>query len=195
MTVCRNCGTDNIPSNRFCNRCGAELGMPPMGSMNEYPSMGNNAQPGGYNPGMNQMPQYQQQPYPPQQYPPQQYGNPAYPAQQYPPQQYQQQPYPPQQNPQQQFGQRPPMPTPYMQRPMPVQNDNTISVELSQREKALLQAYAQFNNIPMEEFVRKAAMEKLTVEFDKKSADSAYRAFMDNPETYTLEEVMESYDL
>ena len=73
--------------------------------------------------------------------------------------------------------------------------DNSVTVRFSQREKALLQAYAQFNKIPMEEFVKKAAMEKLTEEFDKKTVDSAYKAFMENPETYTLEEVMENYDL
>ncbi len=87
------------------------------------------------------------------------------------------------------------MAPPHIQQPMPPRDDNSVTVKFSQREKALLQAYAQFNKIPMEEFVRKATMEKLTEEFDKKTVDSAYRAFMENPETYTLEEVMDNYDL
>ena len=164
MTVCINCGFDNIPSNRFCNRCGSKLENPPAGNLGEQPPIENNAQPEYVNPGMGQMQQYQQPPYPPQQYPPQPYGQ--YPA-----------------------------PAPYMQPPAPMWDYNNIVVRLSQREREQLQAYAQFNNIPMEEFIRKAAMEKLNEEFDKKSADIAYKAFMDNPGTYTLEEVMQNYDL
>lgn len=162
MTVCNNCGTDNIPGNRFCQRCGSELGMQPVGSRNEYLLMDNRPQQGGFNPGMGQAPHFGNAPYPPQQYPSQPYG------------------------------QRPPMSQQHAPAP---REDNSVTVRFSQREKALLQAYAQFNKIPMEEFVKKAAMEKLTEEFDKKTVDSAYKAFMDNPETYTLEEVMENYDL
>jgi len=177
MTQCRNCGAECMPGNRFCYRCGADISMQPAGPMNGYAPMGGMQQ-GAYNPGMNQM---QQPPAP-------QYGRPMYPPQQYPPQQY----------PPQQYVQRPPMAPPYMQQQQPPAQQidvNTIVIHMSQREKSLLEAYSQFNRIPVEEFVRKAAMEKLNEEFDKKTADSAYRAFMENPETYTLEEVMMDYDL
>ena len=43
--------------------------------------------------------------------------------------------------------------------------------------------------------MKKATMEKLRMEFARKSADNAYNVFANDQTTYTLEEVMNGYDL
>jgi len=200
-----------MPGMRFCQRCGTDIGMYNQAPMNGYaPQQGNMPR----NQGPNQAyPQYGQQMPPQQMYrqtPAQQQPYQPAPMQQAPPiqqQQYQQPQYSQQMSPQQNrpstiqpyqsshFTQQPQTaPAPKPEAPKKESNSQ-FSIRFSEHEIELLSAYASFNKTTVTEFVRKAAMEKLNMEFAKRSADNAYNVYMSDPGTYTLEEVMNSYDL
>ncbi|MBR6213298.1 MAG: zinc ribbon domain-containing protein [Candidatus Methanomethylophilaceae archaeon] len=192
MSYCRNCGLDNMPGNRFCQRCGAELDVYNQAPGNAYYPQ-NGAQGGQYYPGPNQVqPNYQNQApaqyvyrqEPPVQQQPQGYQQPYQPAQPSPIQSYQSA----------NFVEKP-QETPAPQTEKPKEDTEAFTVHISKHESALLSAYAQFNKTTVEDFMKKAAMEKLRMEFARKSADNAYNVFANDQTTYTLEEVMNGYDL
>jgi len=213
MPYCNKCGAENIPSNRFCVSCGAMLNVYEAAPMNgQSMSSVPNAQVHGQAPPAygQQMPPQQQytgiQPYQSPQYVQQQQARPMqqpYQSQQppYGQQQYQQ-PQAHFQQPAPQHYQQPPAVQPQVQpvpAPQPQQapqmDPDSCTIHLSQHEKALLTAFTRFNNIDMEDFVKKATLEKLKMEFARRSADNAYNVFMSDLITYPLDEVIESHDL
>ena len=190
MSYCRNCGLDNIPGNRYCQRCGSELDMYNQEPRYAYPPQ-TGAQRGAYAAVPNQgQPRYQNQA-PPQyvyhQSPPVQQK-----YQQAPPQQIQPTPV---QNYQSPNYVEKPQEAPAPQPEAPKEDKGGYTIHLSGHESGLLSAYAHFNNISIEEFIKKATIEKLRMEFAKKSAENAYNIFMGDRTTYTLEEVMGNHDL
>ncbi len=71
----------------------------------------------------------------------------------------------------------------------------TCTVRMSEKEKAMMESYAEFNGITLSELIRTAVMEKLEDEYDAKTADEAYRLFLLDPETVSFEDVKREYGL
>ena len=69
-----------------------------------------------------------------------------------------------------------------------------ISMRASEREKEIIKEFANFYGITASEFIRRAVMEKIEDEFDLRAYEEAKAEFEKDPRTYTLKEVMESYE-
>ena len=69
-----------------------------------------------------------------------------------------------------------------------------ISMRASEREKEIIKEFANFYGITASEFMRRAVMEKIEDEFDLRAYEEAKAEFEKDPRTYTLKEVMESYE-
>ena len=65
----------------------------------------------------------------------------------------------------------------------------TISVRLSEKDTALIKAYADMNNISLSDLIRNAVLEKIEDEYDLECYKKAIEDYKKNPRTYTLEEV------
>ena len=69
-----------------------------------------------------------------------------------------------------------------------------ISMRASEREKEIIKEFANFYGITASEFMRRAVMEKIEDEFDLRAYEEAKAEFEKDTRTYTLKEVMESYE-
>jgi hypothetical protein len=66
---------------------------------------------------------------------------------------------------------------------------------MSDRDKALMESYAEFYGITLSEFIRQSVLERLEDEFDIRSADEAYSEYLEDPETVPFEDVKRKYGL
>ena len=66
---------------------------------------------------------------------------------------------------------------------------STITIRTNPAEKSLLQNLADFHGVTLSEFIRNKMLEFAEDEFDLKVAEDAEIYNIQNPETYTLEEV------
>lgn len=71
----------------------------------------------------------------------------------------------------------------------------TISLRLNTADSELVKAYAEMNGISVSELLRRSVMERIEDEFDLKAYEQAMAEYRKNPETYTIEEVIEELDL
>lgn len=69
-----------------------------------------------------------------------------------------------------------------------------ISMQVSEKEKAMIKEFANFYGITASEFMRRAVMEKIEDEFDLRAYEEAKAEFKKDPRTYTLKEVMDNYE-
>lgn len=65
----------------------------------------------------------------------------------------------------------------------------SVSVRLTKEEKELIKKYAKLNNISVSQLIRDSVMEKIEDEYDLEAYEKAYKKFLEDPETYTYEEV------
>lgn len=70
----------------------------------------------------------------------------------------------------------------------------SISMRVSDNEKKLIQQFADLYGMNVSEYIRTIVMEKIEDEYDLKCAEEAMEEFKNNPVTYTLEEVIASYE-
>ena len=70
-----------------------------------------------------------------------------------------------------------------------------FSIRLTENEKALAESYARLHSISLAEAFKRALFERIEDEYDISVADEAYREYLENPKTYTHEEVRELLDL
>ena len=70
-----------------------------------------------------------------------------------------------------------------------------FSIRLTEDEKALAESYARLHSISLAEAFKRALFERIEDEYDISVADEAYREYLENPKTYTHEEVREFLDL
>ena len=66
-----------------------------------------------------------------------------------------------------------------------------LSVELSREEKQTVKSYAKRHSISVEEAFKRALFERIEDEYDITVAEEAYREYLDNPKTYSHDEVKE----
>lgn len=65
----------------------------------------------------------------------------------------------------------------------------TISVRLSDEDTELFKQYAQMHNVSLSDLIRNAVIEKIEDEYDLKCYEEAMRKYLQNPKTYSFEEV------
>lgn len=71
----------------------------------------------------------------------------------------------------------------------------SISMRVSDKEKKLIQEYAELYGMSVSEYIRNIVMEKIEDEYDLKCAEAAHEEFIKDPTTYTLEEVKQHLGL
>ena len=65
----------------------------------------------------------------------------------------------------------------------------SFSIRLTTEEKALAESYAKLHSLSLGEAFKKALFDKIEEEYDIAVADEAYKEYLENPKTYSHEEV------
>jgi len=71
----------------------------------------------------------------------------------------------------------------------------TISLRLSEKESLLIKNYAEMNNLSVSELIRKSVLEKIEDEIDLDTFQKAYHEYLENPVSYSLEDVKKELQL
>ena len=66
-----------------------------------------------------------------------------------------------------------------------------ISLRLNEKDTTLIKNYAALHNISLSELFRQAVMEKIEDEYDISVTDEAYKEYLENPKTYSIDEAEE----
>lgn len=69
----------------------------------------------------------------------------------------------------------------------------SITMRVSEKEQALIKEFAGLYGLNVSEYIRKVVMEHIEDEFDLKAYEQAEAEFLQNPKTFTLDEVINSY--
>lgn len=64
-----------------------------------------------------------------------------------------------------------------------------ITVELTDEEERLTRSYAAIRGISPEDAFKQALFERIEDEYDAAVGEAAYREYLDDPRTYTLDEI------
>jgi predicted DNA-binding protein len=67
----------------------------------------------------------------------------------------------------------------------------SVSVRLNKEEEKLLKQYATLHGISVSEVIREAIFDKIEDEFDMAVAEKALHEYRTNPQTLSLEEVIQ----
>lgn len=67
----------------------------------------------------------------------------------------------------------------------------SFSIRLTKEEKFLAESYAKLHSLSLGEAFKKALFEKIEDEYDITVANDAYQEYVENPKTYSHEEVKE----
>lgn len=65
----------------------------------------------------------------------------------------------------------------------------TISLRLSDADSALIRKYAEINGMSVSDVIRQSVLERIEEEFDVKAYEEAMAEYLENPVTYSLEEM------
>ena len=68
-----------------------------------------------------------------------------------------------------------------------------FSIRLTDDEERLARSYAALLGISMGEAFKQALFEKIEAEFDLAIGEAAYKKYLDNPKTYSHEEVLKMF--
>lgn len=71
----------------------------------------------------------------------------------------------------------------------------TYSLRMTDGEKKALQDYANTQGISMADALKNAFFDMLEDQYDIKAADEAYEAYIADPETISMAEMMKKYDI
>ena len=66
---------------------------------------------------------------------------------------------------------------------------SALSIRVSEKEKELISNYAKLNNVSISKIIKDTLLEKIEEEFDLKLYEESYQEYLDDPVTYSLEEV------
>lgn len=64
-----------------------------------------------------------------------------------------------------------------------------IAIELTDEEEKLARNYASIHGISLEEAFKQALFDRIEDEYDAAVGEAAYREYLEDPRTYTLEEI------
>jgi hypothetical protein len=70
-----------------------------------------------------------------------------------------------------------------------------IAMRLKEEEERLIREYAKMQSRSVSDVVRSAILEKIEDEYDVRTADLAYQEYLDDPVTYSIDEVERSLGL
>ena len=62
-------------------------------------------------------------------------------------------------------------------------------IRLSESDSALIRKYAEMNKITISDLVRQTLLERIEEEYDIAEYEEAMKEYLDNPKTYSLDEV------
>lgn len=65
----------------------------------------------------------------------------------------------------------------------------TISLRLNDEDTMLIKKYAELKKLSVSELIRQTILERIEDEYDLKVYKTAMKEYLENPKTYTLEEV------
>lgn len=68
-----------------------------------------------------------------------------------------------------------------------------FSIRLTEEEEKLAKSYAALTGVSMGEAFKKALFEKIEDEYDIVVGEAAYRKYLDNPKTYSFDEVLKMF--
>lgn len=69
----------------------------------------------------------------------------------------------------------------------------SITMRVTEKEQTLIKEFAELYGLNVSEYIRKIVMERIEDEFDLKAYEEATAEFLQNPKTYSLQEVIDSY--
>ena len=69
----------------------------------------------------------------------------------------------------------------------------SITMRVTEKEQALIKEFADLYGLNVSEYIRKVVMERIEDEFDLKAYEEAEAEYLKNPQTYDLNEVIDSY--
>lgn len=64
-----------------------------------------------------------------------------------------------------------------------------LSIDLTEEQEKLVREYSLLHGLSVSETFKRALFEKIEDEYDAAVADAAYREYLENPKSYTHEEV------
>jgi uncharacterized protein (DUF1778 family) len=70
-----------------------------------------------------------------------------------------------------------------------------IAMRMKEDEEQLIREYAKMQNRSVSAVIRSAILEKIEDEYDVRAADLAYQEYLDDPVTYSIDEVEHSLGL
>jgi uncharacterized protein (DUF1778 family) len=70
-----------------------------------------------------------------------------------------------------------------------------IAMRMKEDEEKLVREYARMQNRSISDVIRSAILEKIEDEYDVRAADLAYQEYLDDPVTYSIDEVERSLGL
>ena len=65
----------------------------------------------------------------------------------------------------------------------------TVSLRLNDSEAALVKSFSEMNHITVSELFRSSVLSRIEDEYDLNAFDAAYAAYLEDPETFTLDQV------
>ena len=68
-----------------------------------------------------------------------------------------------------------------------------FSIRLTEEEEKLARCYAALSGISMGEAFKRALFEKIEDEYDLAVGEAAYERYLENPKTYTHDEVLKMF--
>ena len=70
-----------------------------------------------------------------------------------------------------------------------------VSIRMTEEERNLAEAYARLRGLTLSETIKRALFDEIEEEYDTVIAQEAKKAFDNDPETYTLDQIKEMFKL
>lgn len=67
----------------------------------------------------------------------------------------------------------------------------SFSIRLTKEEKMLAESYAKLHSVSLGEAFKNALFEKIEDEYDIAISEQAYKEYLENPKTYSIDEAEE----
>lgn len=69
----------------------------------------------------------------------------------------------------------------------------TITIRMKDEEKNFISEYAEMHGLSLSDFIRSTLLEKIEDELDVKIAEEAYEEYLQDPQSYSAQEIEEKY--
>ena len=72
---------------------------------------------------------------------------------------------------------------------------SVITLRVSEDEKIIMKKIANFKGLKLSTMIKEIVLKSVEDEFDINIADKAYQEYLDDPKTYSMEEMKDRYGL